>query len=238
MRQWNEREIAQLPTSDGIAQRGNDMTRIETFTDAAFAFALTILIISFDAVPTTFEEFFESLRKIPTFIFCVFHLWIFWHAHHRWSRHYGLDDARTILLSFALVSITLVYVFPLRVMSSGLFFWLSGGYLPFELTDFDPAKFGHVWVVYGTGFAALCAVLAALYRHALKQGDSLELSETERFVTATYSYHWLFMGSVGVIQVMMAITLPVQYKPYSGMIYFLLALVMPVLHHWRGRRER
>jgi uncharacterized membrane protein len=38
--------------SAGIRPRGLAMTRIETFTDAAFAFSLTLLVISMDP-PTT-----------------------------------------------------------------------------------------------------------------------------------------------------------------------------------------
>ena len=40
--------LATLPVKDGFRLRGLDMTRIETFTDAAFAFALTLLIIAGD----------------------------------------------------------------------------------------------------------------------------------------------------------------------------------------------
>lgn len=40
--------------SAGFRLRGLDMTRIETFTDAAFAFALTLLVISIDP-PTSMQ---------------------------------------------------------------------------------------------------------------------------------------------------------------------------------------
>lgn len=36
--------------------RGLDMTQIEVFVDAAFAFAVTMLVISFDAIPRTLER--------------------------------------------------------------------------------------------------------------------------------------------------------------------------------------
>jgi hypothetical protein len=36
---------------DGFRLRGEEMTRIETFTDAAFAFAVSLLVIAGDTVP-------------------------------------------------------------------------------------------------------------------------------------------------------------------------------------------
>jgi|TARA_B100000809_G_scaffold203015_1_gene203974 uncharacterized membrane protein len=35
----------------GRTMRGENMTRIETFVDAAFAFAFTMLVISIDEIP-------------------------------------------------------------------------------------------------------------------------------------------------------------------------------------------
>ncbi len=45
--------IDSCPLEGGFRMRGLDMTRIEVFVDAAFAFAVTMLVISFDAIPTS-----------------------------------------------------------------------------------------------------------------------------------------------------------------------------------------
>lgn len=39
-------KLDDLPVKNGFRLRGMDMTRTETFTDAAFAFALTLLVVS------------------------------------------------------------------------------------------------------------------------------------------------------------------------------------------------
>lgn len=44
------------------------MTRIETFVDAAFAFAFTMLVISIDEIPSSPVELFELSKDIPAFI--------------------------------------------------------------------------------------------------------------------------------------------------------------------------
>ena len=52
---------------EGRIIRGDNMTRIETFVDAAFAFALTMLVISIGEVPKSPPELFELSKAIPAF---------------------------------------------------------------------------------------------------------------------------------------------------------------------------
>ena len=44
---------------EGRIIRGDNMTRIETFVDAAFAFAFTMLVISIDEIPKSPPELFD-----------------------------------------------------------------------------------------------------------------------------------------------------------------------------------
>ncbi|MFW6078427.1 MAG: TMEM175 family protein [Gemmatimonadota bacterium] len=75
------------------------MTRIETFTDAAFAFALTLLVISLDPA-SSYAELATALRAVPAFLLSATLLIVFWWGHHRWSRRYGLEDGPTVVLSW------------------------------------------------------------------------------------------------------------------------------------------
>ncbi|MDQ2701254.1 MAG: TMEM175 family protein [Pseudomonadota bacterium] len=47
--------------------RGREVTRIETFVDAAFAFAVTLLVISFDAIPDSAQALVQALKGVPAF---------------------------------------------------------------------------------------------------------------------------------------------------------------------------
>src|SRR5690606_37047587 len=137
---------------DGFRLRGQQVTRLETFVDAAFAFALTLLVIFFETLPTTFDELREALRRLPTFALCFVLLALFWSAHNRWSRRFGLDDNATTVWSLGLVLVMLVYVYPLRmVVSSGL--WLAtGGFVPTELVISGPGAFVDLqwaFIIYG-----------------------------------------------------------------------------------------
>ena len=80
--------------SAGFRLRGLQMTRVETFTDAAFAFALTLLVISLQP-PTSFNDLLTALRGVPPFLLSASMLMMFWWGHHQWSRRYGLDDMWT-----------------------------------------------------------------------------------------------------------------------------------------------
>lgn len=78
-----------LPEKGGFRLRGLDMTRVETFTDAAFAFAVTLLVISIDQVPRSYPEMVRALEGLPAFGFSFALIMLFWHAHWAWSRRSG-----------------------------------------------------------------------------------------------------------------------------------------------------
>src|SRR3712207_3284734 len=94
--------VADLAVKNGFRLRGEEMTRIETFTDAAFAFALTLLVVSLDP-PTPVTGLLGALREVPAFLLSATLLRMFWWGHHEWSRRFGLDDGPTVVLSCALV---------------------------------------------------------------------------------------------------------------------------------------
>ena len=87
-------DLSTLPVRDGFRMRGESVTRLETFVDAAFAFAVTLLVVSFEAMPSTFAELYDALRRLPAFLAGFAIIALFWHAHHRFSRRFGLEEAR------------------------------------------------------------------------------------------------------------------------------------------------
>lgn len=57
-----------LPVKNGFRLRGMEMTRLETFADAAFAFAVTLLVVGGgDSVPANFDELLLAMNQIPAF---------------------------------------------------------------------------------------------------------------------------------------------------------------------------
>ena len=103
-----------------------EMTRVEVFVDAAFAFAVTMLVISFDAIPGNWDEMLLAVKTIPAFAVAVAQLVWIWHEHSVWSKRFGLDDGITVLLSTVLLILVLIYIYPLRIMAAGFPFYAYG----------------------------------------------------------------------------------------------------------------
>ena len=57
------------------------MTRLETFIDAAFAFAVTMMVIAADRVPDNIDTLLAAFKHVPAFIASVVVLGIFWRGH-------------------------------------------------------------------------------------------------------------------------------------------------------------
>ena len=130
-----------------------------------------MLVISFDRIPQSFDEIVVAIKGIPGFIVAVIQLVWIWHAHSQWSERYGLRDARTVALSTALLIVVLIYIYPMRIMLTGMFSWLSDGYLPgnFELRSAE--ELASMFVFLGCGFVAFCVVFLLMYRHAISQKE-------------------------------------------------------------------
>ena len=184
-------ELSKLPVEGGVRQRGEQVTRLETFVDAAFAFAMTLLVVSFDAMPDSFAELYDALRRFPAFLAGFAILALFWHAHHRFSRRYGLEDATIVFASLALVAATLFYVYPLRMVMSAAMMFFTGGWAPSEFRVRDMTEFRLIFVIYGVGFAVLATIIAWMNAHALRKAEQLRLDAAERLAALglTVDFH-------------------------------------------------
>jgi len=91
----SEKELETMPVQQGFRLRGTQMTRLETFLDAAFAFATTMLVISAGEIPKNYPELILALKEIPSFLASFLIIMLFWIGHRTWSRRYGLEDMNT-----------------------------------------------------------------------------------------------------------------------------------------------
>jgi len=219
------------------------MSRIETFTDAAFAFALTLLVISFESIPTSYPELVAALTEVPAFLGSAAIVLLFWYAHMTWSKRYGLEDGITILLSFALVITVLVYVYPLRYMNGTLFSGighLSG--LAWLKPDVDMptrSEVNDLCVIYGLGFIVMCLCIVFLNRHALSKSEALKLNALEQFDTRWEVRGWLLVSLAGVCSVLLAVVLPEdRFIGVPAFTYALLPIVMPVFGIVAARKRK
>jgi hypothetical protein len=222
-----EEFVTQCRIESGFRLRGERMTRIEVFVDAAFAFAVTMLVISFDSIPRSFDEMVVAIKNIPAFIAAVSQLVWIWSAHSLWGRRYGLEGSAAVALSTALLIVVLIYIYPMRVMLSGMFWWISGGYFPTEFVLQSRQELEQMFVFLGTGFIALCLVFAAMYYYAFACRRVLRLNEYEQHGTASSAMVWAGSAGIGLLSIILALSLPDRMMPLAGFAYFLLGAWVP-----------
>jgi hypothetical protein len=218
--------------SDGFRERGREVTRLETFVDAAFAFAVTLLVIAAGSLPESVADLVHALERIPAFAAAFALIAVFWSAHDTWSRRYGLADRTTTVLSLLLVFLVLIYVYPLRMLFESFFTWVSGGRLGDGAGVRTLDDLRTMFVAYGLCFATLAGVIVALYLHAWRRRDGIGLDAHERAATlahaAAYGYFVLLAtGSVAV-----ALAMPAPRAGWMiglpGFVYFGMFASFPI----------
>lgn len=189
--------------------RRHQPSRLESFVDASFAFAVTLLVISVGHVPNSVPEMLQAFRGVPAFAASFWLIARLWKAHRDWSRFYDIEDSTAIALSLVLVFITLVFVYPLRFLFSLLFAWLSQGYLadpPVDVHTID--EYRQAFEVYGVLFFAIAVVFAWLHRHALRSSDAIGLNANEREITRMNGWIWIVIGATALASAASAAVLP------------------------------
>mgnify|MGYP002622242503 CR=1 FL=1 len=227
--------LDRCPVQHGFRLRGENMTRIEVFVDAAFAFAVTLLVISFDHIPQTFDEFILALKGIPAFVIAFAQLVWIWHTHSQWSERYGLRDTGTVFLSATLLAVMLIYIYPMRIMFGGLVSWASRGWFPssFSVGSYD--ELSAMFVFMGCGLLGICFVFFLMYRHAIRHRDALQLNEYEFYETETSAICWLGSSAICVLSIVLALTFPDGWLPFAGFGYALFGIWIPAVLAFRER---
>ncbi len=226
---WSKEQLAALPVVDGVRQRGLGVTRLETFCDAAFAFAVTLLVIGGDGIPESYSDLILALKGVPAFAASFALITGLWWSHRTWSCRYGLEDSMTTLISLIFVFVMLIYVYPLKMVFSAFAGWASGGWLPTEFVMTDPRDMLGIFAVYGAGFAIQTSMLVLLHLRVLKGAATLNLNEVERIRTSQQVVQHLILGATGVASAVWALALPPQAGIYAGFLYMILPVSIPLL---------
>lgn len=202
--------------------------RLDNFTDAAFAFAVSLLVIGGARAPDNFDALVGALGDIPAFAFGFAVMAMFWLGHVRWRKARGDGDWLSVLLTLLLVFLTLVYVQPLRGMAAATGLWFTG-----QGSGFRGSLSG-LFAVYGTGFVAMSLTMAGLWAESLRgqHRDSAGRGNAtgERAI-------WLIMGFTGIVSILVSTT---RYGVYAAMIYASLPITIfwyASRHDWEGKKE-
>lgn len=214
----------------GFRLRGREVTRLESFSDAVFGFALTLLVVSLD-VPKSFNDLMTTMRGFPAFALCFLFLALIWNGHYKFCRCYGLDDGTARFLTCFMLFLVLFYVYPLKFLFNFSITALFFGSAP--TAAMTGSEFSSLLVIYGLGFAAVYGAMTLLYLHAWRLRDALELNDLEKFDTRYQIFRLLTLVSVGLVAAVLA-CIPVV-RNWSSMVYMLL---FPILRTSRGIHRR
>lgn len=212
-----------------FSERGARTTRLETFVDAAFAFALTMLIISAESIPRSHAELVTALKGIPAFAASFALIVMFWHGHYRWSRRYGLEDGVSVLISLFLVFTVLVFFYPLKMMMFGAFATFTGGALPSPIQFRSATELIDLFGWFAFGFTTMCGLLGALFYRALTIKLAVPLTEIERLYTRLEVQIWFSIAGLGVLSALITALAPGRWVALAPWAYSFASFIAPLL---------
>jgi len=220
-----------------IRWRSHEPTRLETFSDAVFAFAVTLIIVSLE-VPKTFDELFETMKGFVAFGACFAILFLIWNSQNIFFRRYGLTDPMTTTLNGFLLFLVLTYTYPLKFLAAVVFSgnaYTDHGKKFAMIKDIDVPT---LMYVYDIGFVLIYLLFALMYRHAKSNAGKIGLTPFETFETGTQLYANVASATIGLAAMLLTWLLPMPYKGASGYVYFSMSFVHPILFRIRGKKSK
>src|SRR5262245_11274230 len=226
-----------MPRTSSFRHSRREVSRVEGFSDAVFAFAITLLVVSLE-VPKTFDELIAAIRGFPAFAVCYALLFQVWWRHYRFFRKYDLEDGPVIAMTGFLLFVVLFYVYPLKFLWSTFFAQFGRG-----ITE-DVLRMSQVpalFEIYGLGVAVVFGILGVMYWHAYSRREDLELSAVEVVDTRVDIYRNAAIACIGLVSVATAAIFS-RAAPrdvgIAGYMYFLIGITEWWLGSYNGKLRR
>jgi uncharacterized membrane protein len=232
-------DLDALPRLRGFRLRGIQMTRLETFIDAAFAFAISMLVIAAQQIPDNIQTLLAAFKNVPTFVCSIAVLGIFWRGHWLWSRRYGLEDSASIFISWLMIVTILIFIYPLKAIFGAMWSFVSNGQVGQRLSlHTTESQLRVIFVIYALGLIAIAAEILLLNFRAWQLREPLRLNVRERLVTRGELTGWSIPVGVGIVSLVLAFTLPAEQIQWSGWIYFSMIVLVPLQRYYVRRKIR
>lgn len=215
--------------------RSHEVLRIEAFSDAVFAFAVTLLIVSLE-VPETFDELMHTMSGFLAFAVSFTLLFQIWYTQFIYFRRYGIQDTFTIVVNAVLLFLVLFYVYPLKFLFRIL---LTIGPIHHDSSKviITTGQLPSLMIIYGIGFAAIYLMFVLMYHHSIKKKDELKLDDKEVFKTKTKMYLYCINVVIPLLTVAAALILPDNKAGMSGFIYFLIGPAIMIFYRIRKKQH-
>lgn len=214
--------------------RGEEPGRLENFSDAVFALAITLLLIS-TSPPTNFLQIQRFVIDLIPFFLCVLFIILIWHEHYVFYLRYGLRHGKIIVLNTLFLIIVLFYVYPLKFLTKlaevPIAYLLNDSALLQDLQGMISGEdMADLMIIYGLGATGVFFTLMLMYRHALQNAVELELNEIEIFDTKVRIRGNFIMGAVPLLSVLIAAVFNDSWQAgmIAGFTYFLYTPFMMI----------
>ncbi len=168
--------------------------RLDAFTDAAFAFAVTLMVAGAGGMASDYRQLESALAAAPSFAIAFALIAMFWLAHVRARRMIGDGDWRFLLLTLALVFTVLLYVHPLRAMASSFAAYLTGSDGGYD------GRLGPMFTFYGVGFVLMSLLTAGLFLLVRRNST---VSASDRREAKGHVVIWLILAGTGLLSTLM-----------------------------------
>ncbi len=238
-------------SKEGFRYRGLQTTRLENLTDAVFGFSITLLVIS-SQVPATYVELQASMYSFIGFIFCTILLLGLWNNHNNFFLHYGLQDTPTKVLNALFLFVLLFYVYPLKYLFSHLGTEIYVG-IKHQMGDRSEAlqhalanllearltepEWKDLMIRFGFGLFFIYLIIMLMHINAFKRAPELDLNPNEKFITQTFVREYFILMLVTVLSMMVVVIFGGEAAKYSGMVYLLTPILIPIYKKYRRRKR-
>ncbi|MDT7540512.1 MAG: hypothetical protein QOE33_416 [Acidobacteriota bacterium] len=229
---------------DKFRWRGHEVARVEALSDAVFAFAVTLLVVSLE-VPRTFDELWQAMGGFIPFAVSFAMLFLVWYQQYIFFRRYALQDTLTNVLNGALLFVVLFYVYPLKFLWTTLINAFTGRGIMVHLPNGEtvPAlregQWGQLMLVFDAGYVAVFLVFVLLYLHAYRKRAQLELTRVEVFDTWTEFQSNCASVFVGLLSAAIVVfSSSPRHAAQSGVVYMLLAPLLTIHGIVRSSQRR
>ena len=213
--------------------RGHEVTRVEAFSDAVFAFAMTLLVVSLE-VPKNLSQLLETMRGFPAFATCFTILVMLWYWHYKFFRRFGLQDRFTIVWNAALLFVVLFFVYPLKFVMTLVVNMMMG--VTYEQPPIAAGQGDDMMYIYNAGYIAVCSIYALLYHHAYRLRARFELNEAEVFIARSERRAYIINIGIALFSTSLLIYGGSAMANWAGLTYWLIGPAMGI-HGYRAGKK-